>query len=161
MNETNNHFILNPIGQVHVTKEKFSIEIAKPYRAGLKELNHFSHVIVSWWATEQDNSQSRAIIETKLPYASNIVAGVFACRSEYRPNPIGITVCYCQNIDLEKGLIEVPYIDAFDKTPVIDLKPYFPVSDRVRDFKVPSWVENWPEWYEDAYKLQELFANMA
>ena len=40
-------------------------------------------------------------------------------------------------------------IDAFDGTPVIDLKAYFPICDRVRDCHVAPWLKNWPECLED------------
>lgn len=47
-------------------------------------------------------------------------------------------------------MVILPWIDAFDGTPVIDLKPFIPSSDRVRDFRVAPWMAAWPEWMEDA-----------
>jgi tRNA (Thr-GGU) A37 N-methylase len=61
-------------------------------------------------------------------------------------------------MDMERGLIRVPYMDAFDKTPIIDIKPYFPVSDRVREVRVAPWAENWPGYFEEAYKMEEIFS---
>jgi len=40
-------------------------------------------------------------------------------------------------------------IDAVDETPVVDLKPYYPVCDRVREVKTPAWADEWPEWMPD------------
>jgi tRNA (Thr-GGU) A37 N-methylase len=37
-------------------------------------------------------------------------------------------------------------IDAYDGTPVIDLKAYFPVCDRVKEARIPAWLVDWPEW---------------
>jgi tRNA-Thr(GGU) m(6)t(6)A37 methyltransferase TsaA len=154
---SNSGIVIHPIGHVRAEGESFSIHIDKEYRPGLSHLDQFSHFLVVWWASEHDNPESRAILQTELPYADNLRAGVFACRSEYRPNPIAISVCACLHMDKDAGVIQVPYLDAFDRTPVIDLKPYFPVSERVREVKVPPWVENWPQWYEEAHKLAELF----
>jgi len=152
-------FSLNPIGHVNVDSESSSIQIYEQFRQGLEKMDRFSHFLVLWWASGHDNPESRSTLQTPLPYADNLTAGVFACRSEFRPNPIGVTVCQCIDLDMEGGVIRVPYMDAFDKTPILDLKPYFPVCERVRDVQVPQWVENWPQWYEDAYKLMDLFAD--
>jgi tRNA (Thr-GGU) A37 N-methylase len=53
-------------------------------------------------------------------------------------------------VDAAKGIVRLAYIDAFDGTPVVDLKPYIPISDRVRDVRVADWAADWPEWMEDA-----------
>ena len=34
-------------------------------------------------------------------------------------------------------------------SPIIDLKGYFPVCDRVKDVKVPTWASDWSQWYPD------------
>ena len=54
------------------------------------------------------------------------------------------------HIDYERGVIHIPYIDAEDGTPILDIKPYHPCSDRVRDVTVPEWCGHWPKWYEDS-----------
>ena len=144
---------LYPIGTVRNSGESFSLEIAEPFRPALKQLDRFSHVIVLWWADQSDNEQSRSQLQTRPPYAAEHLTGVFACRAEYRPNPIGTTVCKILEVDEERGLVRLEYIDAFDGTPVVDLKAYFPVSDRVKNTWIPDWLSDWPEWVEEAYKL--------
>ena len=74
------------------------------------------------------------------------VTGVFATRAEYRPNPIAMTTCKMINVDEGMGFIEVVDIDAFDETPIVDLKAYFPVCDRVKEARIPEWLFDWPEW---------------
>ncbi len=37
-------------------------------------------------------------------------------------------------------------IDAYDGTPLVDLKAYFPVCDRVQEARIPEWLAGWPEW---------------
>jgi tRNA (Thr-GGU) A37 N-methylase len=53
-------------------------------------------------------------------------------------------------VDVEKGLIVVPWIDAEDGTPILDIKPYHPSTDRIREVKMPRWCQHWPQWYEDS-----------
>lgn len=141
---------IKPIGIVHVSGENTQLEIMPPYRPGLKQLEQFSHVLVLWWADKHDNPTDRAILQTDLPYAPGISAGVFACRAEYRPNPIAITISPILHMDETQGLVTLPWIDAFDGTPLLDLKPYIPVCDRVRDVTVAPWFANWPGCMEDA-----------
>ncbi|RPJ07772.1 MAG: S-adenosylmethionine-dependent methyltransferase [Spirochaetaceae bacterium] len=153
-------FSLFQIGKVRASENGFSIEVAPKFRKALLKLDQFSHAQVVWWADKHDNEESRATVQTKIPYADNLVTGVFACRSEYRPNPVALSVCHILSVDVEAGIVQVPYIDAFDGSPLLDIKAYFPVTDRVRDVRVPAWIKNWPEWYEDAYKLEKMFAEM-
>ncbi len=52
------------------------------------------------------------------------------------------------SIDHENGIIKIPYIDANDNSPVIDLKPYTPSIDRVENPSVPKWCSHWPKSVE-------------
>lgn len=153
-------FQLHPIGTVHASDEEqsYTVQIDAPYRPALKQLDQFSHVMIFWWADKMDTEKYRRVMTTELPYAPGVEAGVFACRSEFRPNPIAITTMMLLDVDVENGTVVLPYIDAFDGTPVLDLKPYIPISDRIRDFKVAEWIADWPEWMEDA---GEFFAQHA
>ena len=49
-------------------------------------------------------------------------------------------------MDEEEGVVGVGDIDAHDGTPILDLKAYFPVCDRVREARIPAWLSEWPEW---------------
>jgi len=135
-----------PIGQIHRTEKGINLEILEPYRPALKQLNHFSHVMVFWWANKHDNPKSRNIMQTRPPYAKDKLTGVFATRAEYRPNPIAMTTCKILNINEKTGTIQIADIDAYDGTPIVDLKAYYPVCDRVKDAKIPEWLSDWPEW---------------
>jgi len=102
--------------------------------------------MVFWWADRHDNERSRSITQTRPPYASGKLTGVFAARAEYRPNPIAMTTCKMLEVDEGRGTVRVANIDAFDGTPILDLKAYFPVCDRVREATIPEWLSDWPEW---------------
>jgi tRNA-Thr(GGU) m(6)t(6)A37 methyltransferase TsaA len=144
---------IHPIGYVHSAEEDSYLEILEPFRPGLKQLDQFSHAIVLWWADRHDNEASRSTMQCMPPYAEDKLTGVFACRAEYRPNLVAITVCQVIAVDEERGIVQVPYIDAYDGTPIVDLKAYFPVCDRVREPRVPEWVLDWPQWVEDGHLL--------
>lgn len=141
---------IEPIGYIRRVEGEITIDLLEPYRAGLQQIGFFSHVMVLWWANRHDNPEHRAVLDTVPPYAPDMVTGIFATRASYRPNPVGLTTCTILDVDEEQGTITVADIDAFDGTPVIDLKAYFPVCDRVREAYIAPWLEGWPEWMPDA-----------
>ncbi|MEA5444948.1 tRNA (N6-threonylcarbamoyladenosine(37)-N6)-methyltransferase TrmO [Gammaproteobacteria bacterium AB-CW1] len=58
--------------------------------------------------------------------------GVFASRSPFRPNPIGLSVFRLEGIDCDDGVcLHVSGVDILDGTPVLDIKPYLPWADCV------------------------------
>jgi tRNA-Thr(GGU) m(6)t(6)A37 methyltransferase TsaA len=138
-----------PIGYVRRENGRTFLEMLPAYTPALKELEHFSHVQVFWWFSEFDDEMYRQTTQTEhSPYESPVL-GVFACRSPVRPNPIGLTTAEIVDVEHEKGLVEIVNIDAFDGTPILDLKAYFPVSDRVKDVRVPPWASDWPQWFPE------------
>lgn len=143
---TTQTFTLHPIGSVEADTAGFTIKIDEAYREGLVGLDQFSHVIVFWWGDHVDTQQARATLTEKLYYADNIEAGVFACRTPNRPNPILMSVCPILDLDAEAGTLVVPYLDAEDGSPVIDLKPYIGMSDRVKTVTPAPWFQEWPQW---------------
>ena len=144
MSEKTSH--IHPIGTIRRSGDSVSLEILEPFRPALKQLEHFSHVMVFWWADKHDNEKSRSIMQTEPPYAEGKVTGVFATRAEYRPNPIAVTTCKLLAVDGGSGIVQVADIDAYDGTPIVDLKAYFPVCDRVREARIPEWLADWPDW---------------
>jgi tRNA-Thr(GGU) m(6)t(6)A37 methyltransferase TsaA len=160
----NNTFEVTPIGTIHRERDYVEIKITEPYRPALKQLDHFSHVMVFWWANLFDNDEARVMLRTTPPYAPEHECGVFATRSPYRPNPIMMTTCTLLSMDDEEGIVKIAEIDAFDGTAVVDLKAYFPVCDRVKEASIPAWLSDWPDWMpeegiglEDYEKEQQAF----
>ena len=140
---------VHPIGVVRRLENEIQLEILEPYRPGLKQLDHFSHVMVLWWADKMDTEEYRSTMKCKPPYAGEHLTGVFATRAEYRPNPVALTTCKILAVDEMNGILTIANIDAFDGTPVVDLKAYFPVCDRVQDVHIPDWLADWPDWMPD------------
>lgn len=144
-------FTLAPIGHIRTSTEGFYLDINPAYRPALKGLEGFSHLNVFWWCHFFDQAEYRKTVECEQPYKKSPARlGIFATRSPLRPNPIALTAVAIKQLDPERGCVEVYYIDAENGTPIVDLKPYHPVSDRIRDVTVPDWCRHWPQWMEDA-----------
>lgn len=142
---------VQPVGRVHAGKDGFSIEIDKPCRASLTGLEGFSHIIILWWGNLTDSEEYRRILEAPKPYTKGPeVIGIFATRSPVRPNPIELSTVAVLSVDNERGIITLPWIDAEDGSPVLDIKPYHPSEDRVKNVAVPEWCAHWPMWQEDS-----------
>ncbi|MDO5557727.1 MAG: tRNA (N6-threonylcarbamoyladenosine(37)-N6)-methyltransferase TrmO [Clostridia bacterium] len=136
---------LNIIGKIK-TDKGFSIKIEKEYIEALKGIKDFQYIQVVYWF---DKVEDRNLKIEKKPYKKGPdELGVFATRSPFRPNPIGIETVYLIDVDYENGIIYIPYIDAFDNTPVLDIKPYMPSIDRVENIEMPEWCKHWPNCYE-------------
>jgi tRNA-Thr(GGU) m(6)t(6)A37 methyltransferase TsaA len=134
-------FRVIPIGSVKRNKGRIELHIRPKYRPAMKQLEHFSHIQVLMWADQVDNEEARNWFQTEPPYAPGIMTGIFATRSEARPNPILLTPCKILTVEENSGIIEINNIDAHDDTPIIDIKGYFPVMDRVKDPIIPEWLD--------------------
>jgi tRNA-Thr(GGU) m(6)t(6)A37 methyltransferase TsaA len=142
-------FQISAIGSVRNSGKDFYIEIAPQYVPALTNLEGFSYLQILWWAHLADSSQDRdTLIAEKLFKKGPDQLGIFATRAPARPNPIMISTIQVTGIDYEKGIIQTPFIDAEDGTPVLDIKPYFPM-ERVKDPQVPTWCQHWPQWQEE------------
>jgi len=93
------------------------LEIASDLETGLTDIEGFSHLFVVWVF---DRSGSVELLGT--PPTDDRPHGVFATRSPYRPNPIGLTVV--QLLAREGNRLRVRGIDMLDATPILDVKPY-------------------------------------
>lgn len=125
-------FTVKPVGIVHADDESFSIEVAGPFRPALQGLEGFSHIVVLWWGDRVDTPECRIETACRKPYTRGgpETIGIFATRSPVRPNPIALSVVPVVDIDTATGIIRVAYIDADDATPVLDIKPYLPATER-------------------------------
>lgn len=102
-----------------------TIEIVPEYELGLTDIEGFSHLYVIWVF---DRSDGWELLGT--PPTDTKPHGVFATRSPYRPNPIGLTVV--KLVGREGPKLKVVGLDMLDGTPVLDIKPYLsniPESD--------------------------------
>lgn len=102
------------------------IEIFPEYADGLKDIAERAHLIILYWLDRADRGTLTAI-----PPHSKKEHGVFATRSPDRPNPIGLAVV--DNLGIDGARLIVRGLDAFDGTPVLDIKPYSPEIDCIKE----------------------------
>ena len=93
------------------------LEIDRDLEKGLTDIEGFSHLFVVWVF---DRSESVELLGT--PPTDDRPHGVFATRSPYRPNPIGLTVV--ELLRRDGNDLHVKGIDMLDGTPILDVKPY-------------------------------------
>lgn len=120
--------------------ENARIEIDDEYTNGLLGVDGFSHLMVCYWFHENDTPEKRNVLQIHPKRnKKNPLTGVFGAHLPMRPNLIAIS--FCRKLAMEKNTIFIDRIDAFDGSPVIDIKPYIPVDALMsEDIKVPDWV---------------------
>jgi tRNA-Thr(GGU) m(6)t(6)A37 methyltransferase TsaA len=134
-------FTISPIGWIHKNDGDVSIEIEREYEDALLGIEGFSHVWVIWWLDRNDSQEKRSTLRVHpRKKLTNPLTGVFATRSPVRPNLVAMSLCEIRSV--EGNLIRIGDIDASDRTPVVDLKPYIPSSDEVSNARVPSWIHD-------------------
>lgn len=137
---------LRPIGRIRTEfPEKFGIprqsglveelravvEFEREFRApeAFRGLEGFSHLWLLWHFT-QSQGWSPTVRPPRL--GGNTRMGVFATRSPFRPNAIGLSAVKLEGVELhtqEGPVIEVSGADLMDGTPILDIKPYIPYAD--------------------------------
>jgi len=96
-----------------------SVSIDAPYRAGLSGLKVGMKIWLVLWF-----DRSRRDIIVQSPHHANEAKGAFSLRSPIRPNPISIQAVTITHMDFETGKLCIDTTDAFDATPVLDIKPW-------------------------------------
>lgn len=108
------------------------IVFEKEYRdpSALKGLEQFSHIWLIWEFSEaKRDTWSPTVRPPRL--GGNKRMGVFATRSPFRPNPIGLSSVKLKEIvtESEGSVLYVTGADLMNGTPIFDIKPYIPLSD--------------------------------
>ncbi len=114
--------------QGKLSSQESTIEIFPEYAGGLEGIEELSHIIVLYWG---DRANRETLKST--PPGSEAEKGVFSIRSPHRPNPIALCVCKIISIDVNK--ITVTGLDAFDNSPLLDIKVYVPKIDTDKDYE--------------------------
>ncbi|WP_028488703.1 tRNA (N6-threonylcarbamoyladenosine(37)-N6)-methyltransferase TrmO [Thiothrix lacustris] len=115
-----------------VTEARATLTLLPPYNLPetVRGLEGFSHVwIIFVFHGTQDQGWKPTVRPPRL--GGNARMGVFATRSTFRPNPIGLTVAELLGIQVQgnKISLELAGADLLDGTPVLDIKPYLPYAD--------------------------------
>jgi len=142
---------LDPIGVIHSCfKEKFGI----PRQAGLVREAAATLELLPPWDRDDALRGQEGFSQVWILFLFHGVAqqgwrpmvrpprlggnqrvGVFASRSPFRPNPIGLSAVELVSIERQNGrlLLELRGVDFLDGTPVLDVKPYIPYADSIPD----------------------------
>jgi tRNA-Thr(GGU) m(6)t(6)A37 methyltransferase TsaA len=130
---------LKPVGIIRKTDEKNWIEIFDEFTDALLGLDGFSHIYVLYWFDQNDSAEKRRTLQVhprKDP--GNPLTGVFATHSPRRPNLVALTLCKLESI--VGNIIHIEEIDAYDGSPVIDIKCYIPGAVPGAEVRLPEWV---------------------
>jgi tRNA-Thr(GGU) m(6)t(6)A37 methyltransferase TsaA len=144
-----NPFEINPIGILRSPfKEKFGIprqagliksayaqvEFFPPYNDcnAFKGLENFSHIWLTFGFHQNNIDKWRPLIRPPR-LGGNEKVGVFASRSPFRPNGLGMSVVRLINIETQKKTtsLKIDCPDILDGTPIFDIKPYIKYSDSI------------------------------
>ena len=101
----------------------------------LRGLEGFSHIWLIWEFSETVRGDwSPTVRPPRL--GGNTRLGVFATRSPFRPNPIGLSCVKLESVELstpDGPVLHVSGADLMDGTPIYDIKPYIPYTDCIPD----------------------------
>ena len=98
----------------------------------VRGLDAFSHVWVLFVFHRHIGARWRPTVRPPR-LGGNRRVGVYATRSTFRPNPVGMSVVRLERVEILRGraVLHLSGIDFLDKTPVLDIKPYVPYADSI------------------------------
>jgi len=118
-------------GLVEALKATVTFEPEYRDATALRGLEGYSHLWLIWLFSESVmDGWSPTVKPPRL--GGNRRMGVFATRSPFRPNPLGLTCVKLEGIELsgpQGPLLRVAGADLMDGTPIFDIKPYIPYAD--------------------------------
>jgi tRNA-Thr(GGU) m(6)t(6)A37 methyltransferase TsaA len=128
------------------SKVESEIHVDAQYAGGLQGLAGFSHALVVFYLDRAHGFDAGTqLLRRPRGMADLPEIGVFAQRTKFRPNPIGVTAV--RLLAIEGAVVKVRGLDALDATPVLDVKPYVPAFDRIDETKMPPWVGQMMDGY--------------
>nr|WP_055438102.1 tRNA (N6-threonylcarbamoyladenosine(37)-N6)-methyltransferase TrmO [Pseudidiomarina woesei] len=121
-------------GLVRAARATIELQGAAAHSDSVRGLEQFSHLWVMF-VFHQTQAQGWKPLVRPPRLGGNKKLGVFATRSTFRPNPIGLSVVELEavRIDGEQVFIDVIGGDWVNQTPVLDIKPYIPYADAINN----------------------------
>ncbi len=114
--------------------------VLKPeYGEALDGVEDYSHLFIFFWINRIPQSR-RGMTKVHPKSREDLpLVGIFATRTQYRPNPIGLTLV--ELLGRRKNVLRVRGLDAIRGTPVLDIKPISPAVEFPRKTRVPEWYQ--------------------
>lgn len=110
------------------------VELLAPYNRAeaIRGLEGFSHIWVLFLFHQSQRADWKSTVRPPR-LGGNRRLGVFATRSTFRPNPLGISAVALERIELAGAhvTLHITGVDMVDGTPVLDIKPYLPYADSI------------------------------
>lgn len=103
----------------------------------VRGLEDFSYIWLIWEFSEAKQTKWLPTVRPPI-LGGNIRKGVFATRSPFRPNSLGLSAVKLDKVEIDNELGPVLYVsgaDLMDGTPIFDIKPYIPYADCILDAK--------------------------
>ena len=95
----------------------------------MRGLEGFDYIWLIWEFSLNEKSEDPQLTVRPPRLGGNTRVGVFASRSPFRPNRLGLSSVKIDRIDAGRGVISVLGADLADGTPIYDIKPYVPYAD--------------------------------
>ena len=115
------------------------------FEQALEDMAGMEKIWLLYWFDRNPNWKPKVLV----PRGPRQKRGVFATRSPYRPNPIGLSLVDLVEV---RGLtLRVRNVDLLDGTPILDIKPYLP--------NVESYPDAYSGWIEEVGKHGEYIVN--
>ena len=113
-----------------VSELRGKIEFVAKYRQveALRGLEEYAYLWLIWGFSENVTAQKHPTVRPPL-LGGNQRVGVWASRSPFRPNNLGLSSVRIGTVDMEHMTIEVLGADLMDGTPIYDIKPYLAYAD--------------------------------
>jgi tRNA-Thr(GGU) m(6)t(6)A37 methyltransferase TsaA len=108
-------------GETEYPSNTVQIHIHGKYSEGLKGVENCEHLWILFWMHKLSEKDREKLQAHPMGDVTKEKRGVFALRSPMRPNPIGLT--RVRLIERKGNVLIVEGLDAFDESPVIDIKP--------------------------------------
>lgn len=128
--------------QGHLSGQSGYIEFESGFdhKLALTGLDKMSHVWLIFYFHKSDSAAKPLV---RPPRAPDQQVGVYATRSPYRPNPLGLTLAKVEKI--ENGRLYLSSVDLLDQTPILDIKPYVCDSDQA-EAPIQGWIDEIKPW---------------
>jgi len=111
------------------------IVVREDLAVALTGIEEWSHLIILFWMDQLAGKPNR--LTTHPRHRADLPeVGILCARGRERPNPIGLAVV--ELLKRDKNVLTVKALDAYDGTPVVDIKPY-DHYDAIAGFRVPEW----------------------
>jgi tRNA-Thr(GGU) m(6)t(6)A37 methyltransferase TsaA len=116
----------------------------------LDGIDGFSHLMVLYWSHLIPEKRRRTMKVHPLGSQEFPLVGTFATHSPARPNSILVTVVHL--LEHKGNILKVTGLDALNGSPILDIKPYLPDRQNLKDVRMPDWMRKMHDMFQEDQK---------